>query len=369
MLSFYLFPISYAFASFPVAAVLFTLPFLLFQYRKHGYINKYRALLLYLFLLYMMNVLYLIILPLPASIHNEPPQAASYVQLVPFHFVLDILKETAVDPQQPVTYLHLLKERAFLQVVFNVLLTVPFGIFLRYYFRVRWVACLLLSFSLALFFEMTQVTGLYGIYDYPYRLFDIDDLLMNTTGGMLGFVAAAWISAVLPRMDKLDEHVDFSAKRVTYTRRGLAFMMDWLLALPLLAFLSVLDFPYPFVSMVLVYFMVIPYATNGFTAGKWIVRIRLQGKGKRIRLSELLIRYGLLYLLLGGLHVLMLQIVSSSLPNVAKALYTIVLFFTDMTLGIHLLRCVFNRSRRLIYEAKSGTRHVIHWDEEKKSRV
>lgn len=81
---------------------------------------------------------------------------------MPLQFVQDIIRETSVSPAHPSSYVHLLKERAFLQVVFNVVMTMPFGMFLRYYFRARWGWCLILSFTLSLFFEVTQLTGLYG---------------------------------------------------------------------------------------------------------------------------------------------------------------------------------------------------------------
>lgn len=79
----YLFPISYAFLSFPAAALLFTLPFLIVQYRRHGYIHKLRGLLLYLLLLYLLNALFLIMLPFPATRHNLAPTGGS-LQLAPF---------------------------------------------------------------------------------------------------------------------------------------------------------------------------------------------------------------------------------------------------------------------------------------------
>jgi len=355
----YLIPISYAFYTFPIAAALFTLPFLIVQYRRHGYVHKARGLILYLLLLYLMNAVYLIILPLPASIHNEPPKVASYVQWIPFHFLSDIMKETGVRLESPSTYLHLLKERAFLQVAFNVLLTVPFGMFLRYYFRARWVKCLLYSFGLSLFFEITQVTGIYGIYDYPYRLFDVDDLMMNTAGGMVGFVAAEWLSAFLPRIDKLDEHVDLTTKRVSYTRRGVAFLFDWGILLPAFVIMALLKIPFSYVVVVVVYFMIIPYITNGRTFGKWVVRIRLKGKGERILLQELAVRYGLLYLLVGGLNVAYIQAGIYSFPAIFMMLYTLGLFAVNAWMGIHALRCLFNRNRKLFYEQKSGTTHVI----------
>ncbi|RAP77187.1 VanZ family protein [Paenibacillus montanisoli] len=359
MLTFYLFPISYAFLSFPVAALLFTLPFLLVQYRRHGYVNKYRALLLYLFLLYIMNAVYLILLPLPPSVHNEPP-SVSYAQWVPFHFVLDILKETGVDWERPSTYLRLLKERALLQVVFNVLLTVPFGMFLRYYFRTGWLKCLLLTLGLSLFFEVTQVTGIYGIYDYPYRLFDVDDAMTNTAGGMLGFVAADWLSSRLPHIDKLDEYVDLAAKRVSYTRRGLAFLIDWFVLNPVMAVLAVLNVPVPYVIAIAAYFIVLPYFSNGQTLGKWFVRIRVRGTGNQLRLRELLIRYGLLYGVVGGANALMVSIgARGGGSSIAILPLLLAVFAVNAVFGIHLVMCLFNRKRKLFYERRSGTGHVI----------
>ncbi|QJD85531.1 VanZ family protein [Cohnella herbarum] len=359
MLEFYLFPISYAFYTFPITAALFTLPFLIVQYRRYGYVNKIRGLFLYLFLLYLMNALFLIILPLPDTIHNAPPATGVYTQWIPFHFVLDIAKESGVSLEHPSTYSRLLSEQAFLQVVFNVILMVPFGMFLRYYFRARWFKCLIYSLGLSLFFEITQVTAIYGIFDYPYRLFDVDDLMTNTAGGMLGYILAEWLSSLLPRIDNLDESVDLSKKRVSYTRRALAFLFDWVILLPVIVVLSILRCPYPYLWSIAVYFILIPYLTNGFTFGKWLVRIRLKGTGERIRLSELVIRYGLLYLVAGGVHVAYVLAGTNSYPGLFMMLFTLILFVLDLAVAIHVFRCLFNRNRKLIYEAKSGTEHRI----------
>ena len=361
MLHSYLFPISYAFFTFPIAAAFFTVPFLIVQYRRHGYIHKYRALILYLLLLYLMNAVYLILLPLPSSFHNSPPKANSYFQWIPFNFLSDIARETAVRANEPSTYWHLLKERAFLQVAFNVALTVPFGLFLRYYFRANWARCLAFSFALSLFFETTQVTGIYGVYDYPYRLFDVDDLITNTLGGMIGYLAAEWLASHLPRIDKLDESVDLSVKRVTYTRRALAAAIDWLILLPAGAILAILriPFPYAYTLLIVVYFMAIPYSTNGLTPGKWVVRIRLRGRDERIRARELFVRYGLLYLIVAGLNLAYPAVAVRQFPPVLLIPYAVGLFAMDATFAVHLVRCVFNRKRRLFYEARSGTGHVI----------
>lgn len=371
MFEFYWFPVSRAFLAFPIAAAVFTVPFLLVQYRRHGYINKLRALTLYLLLLYLLNAVFLIVLPLPRSIHNAPPDTDSYFQWIPFHFLSDIARETGVSFNRPSTYLHLFSERAFLQVAFNVLLTVPFGLFLRYYFRARWVRCLLLSLGLSLLFETTQVTGIYGIYDYPYRLFDVDDLIMNTLGGMVGYVAAEWLSRKLPRIDRLDADVDLAAKPVGYTRRVLAAGIDWVLMLPVGIVLGLLGVPvlYGYIAIVLVYFIVLPYIANGQTAGKWVVRIRLrreqEGDGgekeqdQRLPLGALVIRYGALYLICGGLNLAYPVVAVRDLPPLLLIPYAVGLFALDVWLAGQIVRCAFNRRRLPFHDRWSRTRHVV----------
>lgn len=82
--------------------------------------------------------------------------------------------------------------------MFNLFLTMPFGAYLRYYFRVGWKRALLYSFLLSLFFELTQLTGLYFVYPGSYRLFDVDDLIINTTGSMIGFMLGGIAGASCP---------------------------------------------------------------------------------------------------------------------------------------------------------------------------
>ncbi|UNK21156.1 VanZ family protein [Paenibacillus sp. N3/727] len=354
MLDYYLFPISYAFLTFPIAAMLCAIPILVLQYRKHGYFNKFRGVLLYLFLLYLMNALYLVILPMPASRHNAP--MSSYAQLIPFNFIRDILAETRVVWSDPSTYVRLIKERAFLQVVFNIALVVPFGMFMRYYLRKSWLTCLVASLGLSLFFEVTQVTGIYGFYDYPYRLFDVDDLFLNTLGGMIGFVMARWASSHLPRLDRLDAEVDLSQKRVSYTRRSIAFMMDWIVMVPVLLLLNVLNVPLAYFLATSVYFILIPYLNGGRTLGKSFVRIRITGAGGHLRLREIAIRYGLLYLVFGGVHVLY---TSLYFPGILRPMYFVGLFLMDACVFVHVLVCLFGRKQRLLHEQKSGTDHAI----------
>ncbi len=82
----------------------------------------------------------------------------------------------------------LLRNRAFLQVVLNVVLFLPFGPFVRLITHRGVVVATGLGFAVSLMIEVTQLTGVWGVYPCAYRLFDVDDLLTNTLGALLGAV-------------------------------------------------------------------------------------------------------------------------------------------------------------------------------------
>lgn len=48
------------------------------------------------------------------------------------------------------------------------------------------------GFGLSLACELTQLTGLWGIYPCAYRAFNVDDLLLNTLGCVTGAALFAW---------------------------------------------------------------------------------------------------------------------------------------------------------------------------------
>jgi len=82
--------------------------------------------------------------------------------------------------------LALLREPAFLQVVLNVLLFIPLGYFTRVILHRGVVVATLAGFALSLLIELTQKTGVWHLYSCAYRLFDVDDLIVNTLGATVG---------------------------------------------------------------------------------------------------------------------------------------------------------------------------------------
>src|SRR5699024_5212296 len=134
--------------------------------------------------------------------------------------------------------------------------TVPFGIYLRYYFKCRFLKTLILSFCLSLFFELTQLSGLYFIYPRSYRLFDVDDLLANTLGGVFGYAIISPFLKILPSRERIDKVSFHRGRQVSLTRRLISAMFDLIVVALLgglaLTFLRIfhLDIPH-FGAMVL----------------------------------------------------------------------------------------------------------------------
>lgn len=138
---------------YPLVAILFTLPYVAFNYRKYGSVFSLRILIVYSFALYMLCVYCLVILPLPT---REAAKALSghKAQLTPFNFVADIIKHSQVSLKDPLSFLTLINNPAFLGAAFNLLMTLPLGIYLRYYFRCGWLKTLLTGFGLSLFLSL-----------------------------------------------------------------------------------------------------------------------------------------------------------------------------------------------------------------------
>ena len=199
----YLVPIQAAFLLFPVLAALFSLPYVVAQYRRYGALLLFRVLVVYSLILYLMCAFFLTALPLP-PISQVAKMTTPIRQLHPFHFVQVFLQESCLVPSDPSTWLPALRQGCFYQPAFNLLLLFPLGVYLRYYFKRGWASTLLLVFSVTLCFELIQYSALFGIYPRPYRMFDVDDLFLNTLGGMLGFWLTPALSWLLPTRQQLD---------------------------------------------------------------------------------------------------------------------------------------------------------------------
>lgn len=269
----YIVAIKTAVFAFPILAFLFTIPFILNQYHKYGAIHHFRVLIIYSFILYLITAYFLVILPLP-SFEEVANMTGPTTQLIPFTFISDIVK-SASEITNFNTFLTFLKDSSVYVALFNIVLTIPFGMYLRYHFKCSFKKTVLLSFLLSLFFELTQLSGLYFIYDRPYRLFDVDDLILNTLGGILGYFLLGLFKNISPSREKIDEESLIKGSNVSGLRRITLFFLDLFLYFLLAIFVGIFVKKYAFIITAIIYYVVIPLIWSGKTIGSNFLNVKI----------------------------------------------------------------------------------------------
>lgn len=336
-------PILWAVIIFPFVAMLFTAPYVLVQYHKYGAIPMIRVGIVYSFILYLIAAYFLVILPLPSQ-EEVAMMTGSTTQLVPFAFITDFIRNTSFVLSDPSTYLKAFTEPYIYQVLYNVLLFVPFGIYLRYYFNCSFKKTLFLSFLLTLFFELTQLSGLYGIYPRGYRLFDIDDLMLNTLGGIIGYFIAAIVTKVLPSRNRIDEISFQKGTKITVWKRLVGFFLDLFLASISSIFVGVFfriivpnsarntQFMISITTFVL-YFLIIPVCLNGATLGKKFLNMKLVTLDQqKPKFYQYFVRYLLLFGVVVPFPIYLAQI-SLVLIGIMRLDQSVLLLFLLFILG------------------------------------
>lgn len=288
-MSVYLIPLQSALLLFPFLAAMITLPYIIMQYRKYGSILPIRVLIVYSFIFYLLCAYFLVVLPLP-PIEEVASYTKPIMQLIPFASLKEFTMNSSLIWNDPATYLTALNEPSLYLIVFNILLTVPFGVYLRYYFQCSWKKTLLLTFLLTLSFECLQLSALFGYYPRPYRLFDVDDLITNTLGGMLGYAITPVFAHFLVSRSRMDEKAYDRGRSVSPLRRVLAFFFDNLIVLLTTAIITALilflhdefllispatHICLIYLAVVFVYLFILPILMHGKTLGKAAVKIKL----------------------------------------------------------------------------------------------
>ncbi|GAA3672082.1 hypothetical protein GCM10022237_34700 [Nocardioides ginsengisoli] len=167
-----------------VAAVLLLIPVAAVEYRRDGRLGPRDLAILLSAAVYGLALWTYTLLPMP---ENGDYRCVGR-QTVPFDTVKAI-DWGGLGSRAGVSAL--VHDPAFLQVALNVLLFVPLGYFVRKVLRRGVVVATILGFGTSLLIETTQATGVWHLYSCAYRLFDVDDLMINTLGATLGSLASA----------------------------------------------------------------------------------------------------------------------------------------------------------------------------------
>lgn len=286
--------IKIALLCFPLIALLITIPYMIIEYHKYGSILSFKTLIIYSFILYCLCLYFLIILPLPSK-EVVASLTTSQYQLIPFYFFYDIIIHTSIQLNDPMTFLLAFKNPAIYTIILNIVMMIPMGLYLRYYFKCSLKKTMVITFLVSLFFEITQLTGLYGIYPRSYRLFDVDDLMTNTLGGLIGYQLMPLLK-FLPSRDQLEALAYHKGETISFLRRLMAFMIDSALLLILTILFD--NYFIGYIISVVIFMIVIPWLSKGYTIGKAIMSMKLVTTLKAPKLYQLIIRQGLLYLVI-----------------------------------------------------------------------
>ena len=304
-MSLYAIPLMSAFFVFAVIAFLGTVPWTVYQYRKHGYFSFWRNVIIFSFIYYCLTAFFLVSLPLLAERNNPAVYSPDVLmQLKPFNMFHNFKEVKGFVPSHLRTYPTLFKSFTFLEVFFNIALLLPLGVYLRYFLKSskKWWIALLLVFSTTLFFEVSQRTALFGYYANPYRLFDVDDLITNTLGGMIGFFIAPILLHLIPTRDDLKEKdlqydVDHQA---SYGAQLIEVFVSLMIARFVGSIFSMifLKSHYLFMSNLLwifIFIVIFPVMFKGKTIGGKVVKIKF-ATGEKTLLWPLTYRFILINL-------------------------------------------------------------------------
>ena len=305
--------IKMALTVFPILALLLLIPYMIYQYYKHGSIVFFKAVIVYTFIFYLLNAFFLVMLPLP------PRSVVASMTGPYFDFqVLGFLSEWKdLGLFTTRSFLQSISDDRFLEPLLNLCLTIPLGIYLRYYFKKPWWVVMFFSFSLSMVFELSQLSGLYGLYVRPHRLFQVDDLTLNTLGGLVGYLITPLFVFMFPSKEDLDELSLKKSVNISITRRIMATIIDFgsifiiglvaskyyfksikiltLIKNPIGYLKTLILNPYLYLAIFFLMFILlvlIPWITEGYTLGKKIIGIKLcQADNERPKFFNLLFRF------------------------------------------------------------------------------
>jgi len=356
----------------PFIAIAITVPFVILQYKKTRVINVIRCANFYLMILFTLCAYFVTMLPFPTMEELEKIKGP-YIQLIPFYCIYDFVINSGLVISDWKTVIPAFSGGIMIGIVFNILMLMPTGFFMkRLYEKLRIRDTILIGFMISLIFEFTQLSGLFRIYPHPYRVFDVDDLIQNTLGMVLGAqLTHVW------RFFKAPSHIVVRhGGEVSFRRRLMADLIDQgiITAIMLVivyltkhnieffALHPIMSFPLYFelimaLNMILSF---IVYATNGRSIGMALRGLRLRdARGNRLALWQCSLRAGIfaifinLPLLIGWFIRLSQdrQMIFSVLCILMSTELVFSYVFFNLTLALHIV----THGEKLIYEKVSRT--------------
>lgn len=195
------------------------IPAVVLQYRRYGRLSGPRLLGLLAVSVYVVALVAYVFLPLP-----DPATVCRNGDIpfrpIPFEFVSDISRVA-----DRVGWRRALTSTTTLQVVFNVVLFIPFGIIVRRYLGASVLVTTVAGFVCSAFIEFTQWSAIWGLYPCNYRYGEVDDLITNTSGALIGALIAPTLLFWMPQARDLARERG-TARPVSVGRRWAGMILD-----------------------------------------------------------------------------------------------------------------------------------------------
>lgn len=191
----------------PILSALLTLPILAYLYHRDGRLRFSSMVGTYLSVLYVLGLGCFTLYPLPDGTPGPGITYGIEPNFNPLNFVNDIAKDGL---------------KAVFQLVFNVLFFVPLGFIAGRLGRMKLIPTVLVGVATSALIEIAQLTGLFGLYPFAYRCCDVDDLICNTLGAVIGWLLARLFSRFVPEPRESLE----ITKRPGLVRRVVALWID-----------------------------------------------------------------------------------------------------------------------------------------------
>lgn len=158
----------------PFMCILLTIPFIIARLIARRRATWGYVIFSYAFVLYLLGLGLFTLYPMPDNSASFCAKQSLSPQLIPLHWIVDV-----AQPSKHIT--------AALQIIANICFFMPLGAFVALYFRKHIRFAIAAGLGLSFLIEVAQLTGFFHIYPCSYRLFDVDDLVMNTLGAALGY--------------------------------------------------------------------------------------------------------------------------------------------------------------------------------------
>lgn len=330
------------FLAFVGIGLMVLIPLVALHYWRFGRVEPRRAFVLYGLLLYGLVALALIFLPFPDR--SQVCQGEQMLSTVPFQWVTDMNNNMAAYGRSGIVAM--VRSQAFLQQLFNVVLFVPLGVVLRKAYGKGPLAVIAIGLGVSLAVEVVQYTGNFGYYPCPYRIADVDDLMSNTFGSLLGWMIAP-VALVVPRLPSSEDSTA-PLGTVSVPRRLLGLVAELVLVI---VAARVLPDPRWAIGVLVLFRVVLPAAAGGMTAGGLLLDYRVRRvDGSRSNPAQLALRE-----LLGVTGFVTYAVVLSPMIGLGLLDLVVVTLFVVGTFVVP----VFRRDQRGWHEHAARTQDVL----------